>query len=64
MTNRERLESWGLIEPDADLTNDQTQAIESLTSGEVDGLISTKSKLGPAFRGVSVPGVMFHTLLE
>lgn len=54
MTNRERLEQSGLIEPDADLTKEQEDAIESLTSGEVDALISTKDKLSPVFKGLFI----------
>ena len=49
MTNRERLEQAGLIDPDADLTSEQNDAVESLTSGEVDALISAKDKLEPSF---------------
>ena len=49
ITNRERLEQAGLIDPDADLTQEQADAVESLTSGEVDALISAKDKLEPSF---------------
>ena len=49
MTNRERLEQEGLIDPDADFTSEQRDAVESLTSEEVDALISAKYKLEPVF---------------
>jgi hypothetical protein len=63
-TNRDRLEQADLIDPDADLSTEQEQAIESLTSGEVDALISTKAKLGPVFRSADVIGIKLHGLLE
>jgi ABC-type amino acid transport substrate-binding protein len=64
VTNRGRLEQEGLIDPDTVLSTEQDQAIESLTSEEVDALISTKAKLGPAFRDQAVIGVKLHVLLE
>jgi hypothetical protein len=54
MTNRERLEQGGLIDPDADYTSEQNDAVESLTSGEVDALISARDKLEPVFGGQSI----------
>ena len=53
MTNRERLEEAGLIDPKGVLSKEQEDAIESLTSEEVDALISTKAKLGSVFQGES-----------
>ena len=49
ITNRQRLEQEGLIDPDADLTSEENDAVESLTSAEVDALISAKYKLEPVF---------------
>ena len=43
MSNRERLEEAGIIGQDLD--QGQYEAIESLSEGEVDGLISVKEKL-------------------
>lgn len=56
--NKEILEQAGLIAPNADLTSEQNDAIESLTSEEVEALLSTKNKLGPVFQG-DYPFVIF-----
>jgi hypothetical protein len=63
MTNRERLEQVGLVDPDAALSQEQEDAIERLTSEEVDALISVKAKLGPVFQGQSV-GIRCGLLID
>lgn len=45
MTNRERLEDAGILDPNSTLTDPQYQAIEDLHEWEVDRLISIKDKL-------------------
>jgi hypothetical protein len=64
VTNRETLEQAGLLDPNADLTQEQWDAIDSLTSGEVDALISTKSKLGPVFQGQKGNFIFFGLLID
>ena len=64
MTNCERLEQAGLMEPDADLSSEQRDAIESLTSGEVDSLISTKAKLGSVFHAQPSSDIKFGVLVD
>lgn len=64
MTNRETLEQAGLIEPNADLTQEQWDAIDSLTDEEVDALISTRSKLGPVFQGQRADIIHFGVLID
>jgi hypothetical protein len=49
LTKRERLESAGLLKPDAELTQEQLDAVESLTDDEIDALISVDKKLTPDF---------------
>jgi len=49
MTNRERLENAGIVDPDATWSQQQTNAIESLTSGEVEALISVREKIDAVF---------------
>ena len=49
MTNRERLENAGIVDPNATWSQQQTNAIESLTAGEVDALISVKDKVEDVF---------------
>ena len=59
-TNYERLEDAGLIVRDHEFTEDELAAIESLTSTEVDAIISAAEKLtstledtsGGAIRGI------------
>lgn len=55
-TNREILEGAGLYSPDPQMTQQQIDAIESLTSEEVEALISAKAKLGPTFRDTTLSG--------
>ncbi|MGI9166013.1 MAG: aroma-sacti cluster domain-containing protein [Pyrinomonadaceae bacterium] len=45
MSNRERLENAGILEPKTTLTDEQYRAIEDLHETEVDQLISIKDKL-------------------
>lgn len=45
MSNRETLEEAGILDPNRNLTNDQYEAIESLSETEVGQLISIKNKL-------------------
>ena len=45
MTNRERLENAGILDPNQTLTDGQYEAIEDLYEWEVDRLISIKDKL-------------------
>ncbi len=45
MSNRERLEAAGIIDQNKSLTNEQNEAIESLSEGEVDQLISVNEHL-------------------
>jgi hypothetical protein len=45
MTNRERLQDAGILDPNKTLTNGQYEAIEDLYEWEVDRLISIKDKL-------------------
>jgi hypothetical protein len=47
--NIDRLRSAGIITPDAVLTPDEENALYSLTSTEVDAIISARNKLGTAF---------------
>lgn len=60
MTSLERLTQAGLVEPTHQFDQDEKDAIESLTSGEVEALISSKEKLGEDFINEHVPhGMMF-----
>ena len=43
--NRERLEKAGILDKSKDLTQDQNDAIESLTAGEIEQLIAINEKL-------------------
>lgn len=45
MSNRERLEEAGILERDRHLTEDQREAIESLSEDEVDQLIALNDHL-------------------
>jgi hypothetical protein len=46
MTNEERLKYAGVIKPNKNLTPEQSEAIESLSTEEVDGLIAINEQLG------------------
>ncbi len=60
MTNLERLEQAGVVPEDYEFNESEKSAIESLSSQEVDSLISSKNKLGEAFINAHVPhGMMF-----
>ena len=60
LSNRERLEKAGIIKPD--LTEQQYEAIESLSPEEVDQLIAVNNKLDTAITGddpvIEMPGVV------
>ena len=45
MTNRERLEEAGILDPNQNLTEGQYDALEDLYEWEVDRMISIKDKL-------------------
>jgi hypothetical protein len=60
MTNLERLKQAGLVPDDYEFEGEDETAIESLSSQEVDSLISSKEKLGEDFIQRHVPhGMMF-----
>ena len=52
--NIDRLRSAGIVTPDAVLTPEEENLLYSLTTAEVDALISVKNKLGAAFLGKHV----------
>jgi hypothetical protein len=56
MTNRQRLERAGLIKPGAKLSQQQQDALETLSREELDSLTSVKKKL--AKKTVVIPGLM------
>ena len=47
ISNVDRLIEAGILDPQKQRTQDQTEAIESLTEQEVDALISSRDKLQP-----------------
>ena len=60
MTNLERLKQAGMVPDDYEFNSSEEAAIESLSSQEVDSLISSKNKLGEDFINTHVPhGMMF-----
>jgi hypothetical protein len=60
MTNIERLTDAGVVPADHQFDEDEKEAIESLSSYEVDALIASKDKLGEDFIQKHVPhGFMF-----
>ena len=60
MTNLERLKQADVVPADYEFDESEKAAIESLSSQEVDSLISTKNKLGENFINEHVPhGMMF-----
>jgi len=60
MTNLERLKEAGLVPDEYEFDQDEETAIESLSSEEVNALISSKEKLGADFIQTHVPhGMMF-----
>ncbi|HEX6717273.1 MAG TPA: hypothetical protein VF088_09180 [Pyrinomonadaceae bacterium] len=60
MTNLERLQEAGLIADNYQFSDDDKDAIESLSPAEVDHIISSKEKLGESFIRQHVPhGMMF-----
>jgi hypothetical protein len=54
MTNREKFEAAGAIDPDAELTPEEDDAVESLTPQEVDALISARNKLGDVSKNTAM----------
>jgi hypothetical protein len=60
MTNLERLKEAGLVPDEYEFNEDEQSAIESLSSQEVQALISSKEKLGADFINTHAPhGMMF-----
>ena len=60
MTNLERLQQAGLVPDEYEFNQNEKDAIESLTDEEVNGLISSKEKLGENFINTHMPhGMMF-----
>lgn len=60
MTNIERLTDAGVVPPDHKFDEEEKKALESLSTHEVDALISSKRKLGEDFIEKHVPhGFMF-----
>lgn len=60
MSNLERLQQAGVVPDDYEFSESEKSTIESLSSQEVDSLISTKNKLGDDFINEHVPhGMMF-----
>lgn len=49
MTNRERLADAEILEEDIQLSAEQEEAIEKLTTEEIDTLISVKNKIADSF---------------
>jgi hypothetical protein len=54
-TNIEKLVAANIVDPAVPLTNAQEEAIASLTSEEVDALISAKQKTHEAFTTAAGP---------
>jgi len=58
MSNKSRLIDAGILDPQKTLTQEQDAAIDSLTTGEVDALISVQEKLSdfdPAEGVIGIP---------
>lgn len=58
MRNRKKFERAGMIDPEANLTPEQGDAIESLTAQEVASLISAKKKLSNAWSAAGPRGII------
>jgi hypothetical protein len=60
-TNVTRLRTAGILDPTKELTQDQIDAIESLTGQEVSALISSQAKLYPEITDedelIAYPGI-------
>jgi len=57
-TNKSRLINAGILDAQKSLTQEQDDAIDSLTTGEVDALISVQEKLSvfdPAEEIIGIP---------
>jgi hypothetical protein len=48
MSNKSRLIDAGIVNPEKTLSEEQDEAIESLSEEEVDSLISSREKLAPS----------------
>lgn len=48
MTNHEKLDAAGLINPDYDFSDEDKAVLESLSDDEVDALISVQQKVNAA----------------
>lgn len=48
MTNHEKLDAAGLINPDYDFSDEEKAVLESLSDDEVDALISVQKKVNDA----------------
>lgn len=48
MTNHEKLDAAGMINPDYDFSEEDKKVLESLSDDEVDALISTQQKINDA----------------
>lgn len=66
MTNREKLEQAEIIKSDTVLSSDQSEAIESLTAEDIEGLISARNKLTDAVDDfvLGVPGILTHKMVD
>lgn len=62
MTNVEQLQLAGLIQTHNPLTPDEIETVNSLSSAEVEALISVKAKLGDSFFQRKVPDGTGHRL--
>ena len=51
MTNHEKLDAAGLINPDHDFSDEDKKVLESLSDDEVDALISVQKKVNDAKDG-------------
>ena len=57
MSNKTRLIDAGILDWQKTLTQEQEEAIESLTTGEVDALISVQEKLADFDPNVEIIGI-------
>jgi hypothetical protein len=57
MSNKSRLIDAGILDPQKTLTQEQDEAIDSLTTGEVDALISVQEKLTDFDPGEEIIGI-------
>ena len=57
MSNKSRLIDAGILDPQKTITQEQDEAIDSLTTGEVDALISAAEKLADFDPGDDIIGI-------